>query len=116
MACTVDSKYPEIRASGFLNPGAPRALRAPSGETVRVRIKFVNAVDEDLDEVEAEHFGELTFTTSALATAERDSGHPFQFDVTGGAPGSGTVQVSYGHDATAGEVTFPAAAVTVAAP
>jgi outer membrane receptor for ferric coprogen and ferric-rhodotorulic acid len=23
-----DSKYPEIRASGFINPGAPRALRA----------------------------------------------------------------------------------------
>ena len=24
----LDSKYPEIRASGFLNPGAPRTLRA----------------------------------------------------------------------------------------
>jgi outer membrane receptor protein involved in Fe transport len=23
-----DSKYPEIRASGFINPGAPRTLRA----------------------------------------------------------------------------------------
>jgi hypothetical protein len=24
----LDAKYPEIRASGFLNPGAPRTLRA----------------------------------------------------------------------------------------
>jgi hypothetical protein len=24
----LDTKYPEIRASGFLNPGAPRTLRA----------------------------------------------------------------------------------------
>jgi hypothetical protein len=23
-----DTKYPELRASGFLNPGAPRSLRA----------------------------------------------------------------------------------------
>jgi outer membrane receptor for ferric coprogen and ferric-rhodotorulic acid len=23
-----DTKYPEIRASGFINPGAPRTLRA----------------------------------------------------------------------------------------
>ena len=23
----LDTKYPELRASGFLNPGAPRALR-----------------------------------------------------------------------------------------
>ncbi len=25
---TLDTKYPEIRASGFINPGAPRTLRA----------------------------------------------------------------------------------------
>jgi outer membrane receptor protein involved in Fe transport len=25
---TLDAKYPEIRASGFINPGAPRTLRA----------------------------------------------------------------------------------------
>jgi hypothetical protein len=24
----LDSKYPEVRASNFLNPGAPRTLRA----------------------------------------------------------------------------------------
>jgi hypothetical protein len=24
----LDTKYPEVRASGFLNPGAPRTLRA----------------------------------------------------------------------------------------
>jgi hypothetical protein len=24
----LDQKYPELRASGFLNPGAPRTLRA----------------------------------------------------------------------------------------
>jgi hypothetical protein len=25
---TLDARYPEIRASGFINPGAPRTLRA----------------------------------------------------------------------------------------
>ena len=84
-------------------------------QTVRVRIKFANAAGEDLDHVEAEHFGGLTFSPASLATVTRVSDHHFQFDVTGGTPGTGTVQVSYGHDEGADEVTFSTAPVTVAA-
>jgi hypothetical protein len=84
-----------------------------SGQTVRIRIKFFNEAGEDLDEVESSHFGGLTFTPASLATAARLADEHYQFDVTGGIPGSGTVQVSYGHDEQADEVTFdPASAVT----
>jgi hypothetical protein len=85
------------------------------GQTVRVQLKFANAAGEDLDEVEATHFAGLTFTPSSLATATRLADHHFQFDVTGGAPGTGTVQVSYGHDELADEHSFTPAAVTTEA-
>jgi hypothetical protein len=43
--------------------------------------------------------------------------HHYQFDVTGGTSGSGTVQVSFGHDEQADETSFdPVAATVVAAP
>ena len=92
---------------------APFALT--SGATVRVRLKFANAAGEDLDEVETSHFAGLTFAPASLATATRLTDHHFQFDVTGGEPGTGTVTVSYGHDEQADEHTFPAAALSVAA-
>jgi hypothetical protein len=85
----------------------------PSGSTVRVRIKFFNAAQEDLDAVEAEHFGGLTFSPTSRATAVRLADHHYQFDVTGGVPGSGSVIVSFGHDDLADEVSFPAANITV---
>jgi hypothetical protein len=84
-----------------------------AGQTVRVRLKFVNSQGEDLDDVETEHFAGLTFDPGSLATATRLSTNHYQFDVTGQAPGSGTVQVSFGHDELADEHTFPEAAVTV---
>lgn len=83
------------------------------GETVRVRLKFLNAASEDLDDVEATHFGGLGFEPAALAAVTRVPDHNYQFDVTGGTPGAGTMQVSYGHDADADQTSFPAAAVTV---
>jgi hypothetical protein len=83
------------------------------GQTVRVQLKFVNAANEDLDDVEGTHFGGLTFTPASLATVERVAGHTYRFDVTGETPGTGTVEVSFGHDAQADETTFPAVAVTV---
>ena len=83
------------------------------GETVRIRIQFFNAAQENLDDVEAGHFARLTFTPTALATAVRQADHHFQFDVTGGTPGPGTMTVSYGHDDAADEVTFPSEQVTV---
>jgi hypothetical protein len=85
----------------------------PSGRTVRVRLKFLNAGGEDLDEVEGSHFAGLTFSPTSLASAVRVTDRNFQFDVTGGTPGEGTVQVGYGHDAEADEHTFPAAPITV---
>jgi hypothetical protein len=90
---------------------APFALT--SGETVRVRLKFVNAAGEDLDEVEDSHFAGLTFEPTSLATAARVTDHHFQFDVTGGEPGTGTVAVSYGHDEEADEHAFQPAGISV---
>jgi hypothetical protein len=96
-------------------PSLPLTLTA--GQTVRVRLKFFNAADEDLDDVEASHFGGLTFDPASLVTVARVTDHNYQFDVTGGTPGTGTVQVSYGHDEAADEHTFePVAATVLAAP
>jgi hypothetical protein len=83
------------------------------GETVRVQLKFFNAADEDLDDVESSHFGGLTFNPTSVVTVARVIGHNYQFDVTGTAEGSGTVTVGYGHDEAADEQTFPAANFTV---
>jgi len=88
-------------------------LTMTQGQTVRVRLKFVNAAGEDLDVVENEHFGGLTFTPTSLASATRVSGHSYQFDVTGGAPGTGTVAVGFGHDALADETSFDPVPLTV---
>jgi hypothetical protein len=87
-----------------------------TGETVRVRLKFFNAAEEDLDEVESTHFGGLTFNPASLATAVRVAGHNYQFDVTGGTAGTGTVEVGYGHNEQADEHSFPPAALTVTGP
>jgi hypothetical protein len=84
-----------------------------SGSMVRVRIKFFNAAQEDLDAVEAEHFGGLTFNPTSRASAVRVPDHHYQFDVTGGVPGSGSVTVGFGHDDMADEVSFPVAPVSV---
>lgn len=83
------------------------------GETVRVRLKFVNAAGEDLDDVEGSHFAGLTFSPTSLATVTRVTDHHYQFDVTGGIPGTGTVHVGYGHDELADEHSFTPVAVTV---
>jgi hypothetical protein len=92
-------------------------LTLTGGQTVRVRLKFFNAADEDLDDVESEHFGGLTFDPASLVGVARVSDHNYQFDVTGGTPGTGTVQVSFGHDEEADEHTFdPVAATVMAAP
>jgi hypothetical protein len=94
--------------------GSPLALTV--GVPARIRIKYENAEGEDLDEVEAEHFGGLVFSPASLATAARDADHHFQFDVVPVQAGTGTIQVSYGHDEAADEVTFPATSVIVSEP
>jgi hypothetical protein len=76
------------------------------GQTVRVRLKFLNAASEDLDEVESSHFAGFTLDPASLATVTRVTDHHYQFDVTGGTPGTGTVEVGFGHDELADEHTF----------
>jgi hypothetical protein len=83
------------------------------GQAVTVQLKFFNAEDEDLDIVEDEHFGGLTFSPANLATVTRDPVHNYRFTVTGESQGIGTVQVSYGHDEAADETTFTPVPVTV---
>jgi hypothetical protein len=83
------------------------------GQTVRVQIKFFNAAQEDLDAVEAGHFGGLTFNPASLVTAVRRQEHHYQFDVTGETPGTGTLHVSFGHDEQADEHVFDPVQVTV---
>lgn len=96
------------------------AVTAPytftAGQTARVRIRVFNAEQQDLDPAEGEHFGGLTFSPASLATVARVAGHNYQFDVTGGTAGTGTLQISYGHEELADEVTFDPAAVTVTGP
>jgi hypothetical protein len=92
-------------------------LTLAGGQTVRVRLTFFNAADEDLDDVESSHSGGLAFEPASLAAVAPVTGHNYQFDVTGGTPGSGTVQVGYGHDEDADEHTFePVAATGLAVP
>jgi hypothetical protein len=93
---------------------SPLALTV--GVPVRVRLKFENAEGEDLDPIETEHFGGLEFSPASLATAARVTDHHFQFDVVPVQAGTGTIQVSYGHDEAADEVTFPATSVIVSEP
>jgi hypothetical protein len=85
----------------------------PTGQTVRVRIKFFNEAGEDLDDVEAEHFAGLSFSPSDLVTVERVSDRHYQFDVTGGTPAGGTLRVGFGHDEAADETVFDPAQVNV---
>ena len=96
---------------GGIEVTAPYTLVA--GQTVRVQLKFFNAASEDLDDVESTHFAALTFSPASLATAAPVTDHHFQFDVTGGTVGTGTVELGYGHDAQADEHSFTADAATV---
>ncbi|MEP6688738.1 MAG: hypothetical protein ABJC36_10345 [Gemmatimonadales bacterium] len=83
------------------------------GQITRIRLVFTNAAGDDLDDVETEHFGGLSFEPTSLATVERVVGHNFQFDVTGGTPGTGDARVSYGHDEVADETTLTSFDVSV---
>jgi hypothetical protein len=82
-------------------------------QTVRIRLSFLNASGENLDDVASTHFADLTFDPTSLATVTRVTDAHYQFDVTGGTPGTGTVQVGYGHDELADEHSFTPVAVTV---
>jgi hypothetical protein len=90
-------------------------LTFAAGQTATVQLKFFNAENEDLDIVEGEHFGGLTFDPATLATLTRDPAHNYRFSVVGGTAGTGTVQVSFGHDEQADETSFDPVPVTVEA-
>lgn len=55
------------------------------------------------------------YDPTSLAAVARVPDHNFQFDVTGGTPGTGTVQVGFGHDQLADETSFTPVAITVQA-
>jgi hypothetical protein len=85
-----------------------------AGQTVRVRIILFNAAQENLDDVESSHFAGLDFNPASLAAVARVPDHNYQFDVTAAlTPGSGTLQVSFGHDDSADEVALPPEPVTI---
>jgi hypothetical protein len=88
-------------------------LTLTEGETVTIQFKFFNAAGEDLDDIEGSHFAGLVFTPASLATATRDTDHHYRFEVAAGAAGAGSAVVSFGHDAEADEVSFPAMTITV---
>jgi hypothetical protein len=91
---------------------APYSVQA--SHQVLVQIKFFNAEGEDLDAVEAEHFGGLSLNPSSLGTVTPLTDHHYQFNLTTSAtPGSGTLTVSFGHDEAADEVTFDPAPFAV---
>jgi hypothetical protein len=91
---------------------APYSIQA--SHQVVVQIKFFNAAGEDLDAVEAEHFGGLSLNPTSLGTVTPLTDHHYQFNLTTSAtPGSGTLTVSFGHDEAADEVTFDPAPFTV---
>jgi len=83
-------------------------------QQVTIQIKFFNAAGEDLDAVEAEHFGGLTLNPASLGTVTRVTDHHYQFLVaTSPTPVSGTLTVSFGHDEPANEVSFDPAPLEV---
>jgi hypothetical protein len=92
---------------------APYKLKTKG--TYKIQIKFFNKEDEDLDDVESEHFGGLRLSPGDIGSVTRVSDRHYQFDVvTGPNPVTGTLQVTFGHDEQANEVTFDPEPVTVA--
>ena len=91
-------------------------LVIPAGGTVRVEVRFIHE-GEFITDIESEHHAGLTFTPPTLATIASVTDHSFQKDVTGqSAPGTGTVNVGYGHDEAADELSFGPFDVSVVAP
>lgn len=76
-----------------------------AAQTVRLEVKFYAEDGDELVGLDASHVAGLTFSPTNLVTVAGVTGEPFQFDVTGGTAGSGTVTVGWGHDAP-DELTF----------
>jgi len=91
-------------------PMTTDTLFLPQGQTVQVRATFYNAADDNLDDVESEHYSLLTFLPGTLATATIDAAHHYTHgvQVQGAAGTVGDVDIGYGHDALADEQTLTA--------
>jgi hypothetical protein len=90
-------------------------LFLPAGQTVTVRVTFFNAADDNLDDVEGEHYSLLTFNPGTLATATADAAHHYSHSVVVQAAAAtiGTVDIGFGHDALADENTLSGVPVKV---
>jgi hypothetical protein len=95
---------------------ASNNLVLPAGQTVRVEVRFVDSTDQVITGIEDAHHTALTFSPEGLATSESVEGLNFQKDVTGGAAGTGSVMVGYGHDENADELDFGPFDVIVSGP
>ncbi|HEY7480761.1 MAG TPA: hypothetical protein VH680_09645 [Gemmatimonadales bacterium] len=82
------------------------SLVLPSGQVVRVEVRFLDDQGQVIENIEDSHQTALTFTPEDLATTESVEGSNFQKDVTGGPAGTGSVMVGYGHDEAADELDF----------
>jgi hypothetical protein len=120
-ACGDDETGPEEghtpdAAALFVNgTDVSDGLVLPAGEVVRVEVRFMHE-GEVITGIEGEHHAGLTFTPASLATVASVADHNFQKDVTGQAAGTGTVEVGYGHDEAADELSFGPFDVAVMAP
>ncbi len=111
-----EGHHPHSAALFVAGTDVTDALILPSGETVRVEIKFFDDAGDEITGIEDEHFGVLTFSPTTLAATQDVDGHHFQKDVTGGAEiTTGTYTINYGHDEAADEESFGPYPVSVVA-
>jgi hypothetical protein len=79
-----------------------------AGTNDTVVLTFFNAANDNLNDVEAEHFSTMTFTPPDSITATRLSAHHFQQHlVIGNVAGQvGDLDIGFGHDTLADEHSF----------
>lgn len=82
-------------------------LIAVEGQTLRIEVEFLNAEGEEITGIEDTHHTALVFSPAGLATVVAVDGQNFSKDVTfqQGA-GEGTLNVGYGHEEAADELSF----------
>lgn len=83
------------------------SLTAVAGQTLRIRVEFLNGEGEEITGIETTHHTALVFSPDELATVAAVDGENFSKDVTfqPGA-GEGTLSVGYGHEEAADELSF----------
>ncbi len=88
-----------------------------TGELVNVEVQLLDEHGDVILDIEDEHFVKLDFTPVGLGTTVDVPDHHFQkILTTQAAPGTGTINVGYGHDADADERSFGPFNVTVGEP